>query len=117
MNATEYLILSGRTDNPKDFNTQMLHGILGVTSEAGELSDHLKRHIFYKTPFDKGNVKEELGDLLWYIALICRAIDVTIEDVMEANIKKLKKRYPEGFTEERAIVRDLAKEKEVFDGR
>lgn len=115
MNASDYLILSGRTDNPKDFNTQMLHGILGVTSEAGELSDHLKRHIFYGTPFDKGNVKEECGDLLWYIALICRACGFTLEEVMQSNVDKLKKRYPDGFTEEAAVIRDLIKEKEIFN--
>lgn len=114
MNATEYLILSSRTDEAKDFNTQMLHGILGVTSEAGELADHLKRHTFYGTPFDVGNVKEECGDLMWYIALICRACGFTIEDVMGANIAKLKKRYPNGFTKDLAVVRDLAAEKGVF---
>lgn len=117
MNATEYLVLSGRTDNPKDFNTQMLHGILGVTSEAGELSDHLKRHTFYGTPFDAGNVKEECGDLLWYIALICRTCGFTLEEVMEANIAKLKRRFPEGFTEHHALNRDLENEMEVFNGR
>lgn len=86
------------------FTTQerdVLHGVIGIITEAGELAENLLEN--------KGtdNIKEELGDVMWYIALTCRALGISIEDVCNANINKLKTRYPEKFSEEKALNRDL----------
>ena len=84
---------------------RLLHAAMGITTEAGEFVDPLKKHIFYGKELDTENLKEELGDLLWYIGIACDTLGVTVREVMEANIAKLRKRYPEQFTEEDALER------------
>lgn len=76
-------------------------GALGLTGESGEVADLVKKTIFHGHKFSYSTeIKEELGDALWYIALICNALHISLEEVMEQNIEKLKKRYPKGFSEE-----------------
>jgi len=108
----------GLIDLPDDksiagqFTTQeardILHGIIGIITEAGELAENLIEN--------KGvaNLKEELGDVMWYVAIICRALDISIEDICAANIAKLKVRYPDKFTEDKAINRDINAEMEAL---
>lgn len=86
-------------------NQGLLHALLGISSECGEFADALKKHIIYNQPLDKLNLKEEVGDLLWYIALASTWLDINIEEAMQQNIDKLKLRYPEKFTELAAFVR------------
>jgi NTP pyrophosphatase (non-canonical NTP hydrolase) len=93
----------------------LLHASIGMQTEAAEFSDMLKKHFFYGKPLDKVNLREELGDQLWYIAMALRALDTTFESVMERNIEKLKARYPDKFTEELAENRDLTKEREILE--
>ena len=97
------------------YKIDLLHAAIGMQTEAAEFSDMLKKHIFYGKPLDKVNLKEELGDQLWYIAMALRALDTTFEAVMERNIEKLKARYPDKFTEELAENRDLDKEREILE--
>lgn len=84
---------------------KLLHATLGMQSESGEVADTLKRHIYYNQPLDMLNIKEECGDLLWYIALALTTIGCTMESCMHNNIEKLKLRYPEKFTEKDAKER------------
>lgn len=88
----------------------ILHATLGIAGESGELVDAVKKSIIYNKPFDLVNFKEELGDILWYIALGCHAVGVDMEDIMQANIDKLKKRYPEKYSDAAAIERADKKE-------
>jgi len=114
-----------RTESPVNHSVQdrlvniktgrLVHGILGVSSECGELADQLKRHIFYGRPLDEVNISEECGDILWYIALIANVLGVSIDQMMATNISKLKARYPEKFTEQRATDRDLSAEREILE--
>lgn len=90
------------------------HAVIGICTEAGELADQLKRHVFYGRPLDLVNIKEEAGDLLWYISLALTQCGLTISEAMDANIAKLKARYPLKFTEEDASARDLKKELEAL---
>jgi len=83
----------------------LIHAHLGMSSETGEVADALKKHLVYGQPLDSTNIVEECGDKLWYIALALSACDCTLEECMEANINKLKIRYPEKFTEQCAISR------------
>lgn len=92
---------------------KLIHASLGLATEVGEFLDHLKRALFYKTPLDK--TVEEIGDLLWYVALALDALGVTMETAMSANINKLLVRYPEKFTITAARNRDLAKEREAIE--
>lgn len=83
----------------------LIHGALGVSSDAGELVDAIKKHTIYGKELDFDNVIEELGDVLWFCALICHTIGTNLDCVMAANIAKLAKRYPEMYTDEAAIAR------------
>lgn len=89
-----------------------VHAILGVATEAGELVE-----TFLNEPAhpDATNVAEELGDLNWYEAILHRKFNTTPEEVWAANILKLLTRYPEKFTTEAAVNRDLAAEREVLE--
>jgi NTP pyrophosphatase (non-canonical NTP hydrolase) len=106
-----YKLVSDRCANIPE----ILHYVLGVGSEAGELQDAIKKYIAYGRDIDKVNIKEEIGDLFWYIAGLCRVFDLSIEDIMQTNINKLKVRYGEKFSEAAALNRDLKKEREILE--
>lgn len=94
---------------------RLLHAGLGLTTEAGEFVDPLKKRLFYCKPLDLVNLKEELGDLLWYVAIACDALGTTVEQVMETVIAKLQHRYPDKFSDVAAINRDLDGERAVLE--
>jgi NTP pyrophosphatase (non-canonical NTP hydrolase) len=79
---------------------------LGLAGEAGEVADLIKKGIFHQKGLDKENLKKELGDVLWYLTALCSDLGLSLEEVMQHNIKKLKARYPEGYDPQRAGVRD-----------
>lgn len=97
----------------------LLHSVIGLTGEAGELASAIQKWMYYGKPLDETNVVEEFGDALWYIAEGLEAIGWNMEDVMKLNIQKLQKRYPEKFTEELAAEenRNLKAEREVLEQR
>lgn len=113
MTPNEYQLESMRTmpeiypmfSNLNEQQIQIMHASLGISSEAGELSDAVKKHMIYSRPIDSENIKEECGDLLWYIALMLQYNGYTMEQAMQHNINKLRIRYPEKFTEEHAAKR------------
>ena len=94
---------------------RLMHGAFGLCTEAGEFLDALKKHAFYGKELDKVNLAEELGDLFWYMAIISDELGVSFESVMKTNIDKLKARYGEKFSEERAEKRDLDTEREILE--
>jgi len=94
---------------------RLLHSMIGLCTESGEIQDMMKKHIFYGKDIDKVNLKEELGDLMWYIAIACDEIDISLEEVMQTNVDKLRARYGEKFTEEAALNRNLLKEREILE--
>ena len=82
----------------------VLNGVLGLTGESGEFADIIKKWIFHQKELDIDHAKKELGDVMWYVAMICESFDWSLDEVMGMNIDKLIARYPigEGFTVERA---------------
>ena len=80
----------------------IIEGCLGLSGESGELVDIIKKWIFHEKPLDEEHAKKELGDTLWYAALICESFGWDMSDVMALNIEKLRKRYPDGFTPAKA---------------
>lgn len=90
-----------------------LHAAMGISGEAGELMDAVKKHILYNKPLDAENIKEELGDLCWYMALMLDTIRSSFGEIMEMNHDKLEKRYPSGFTEKHAQARLDKKEDDI----
>lgn len=125
MNPTEYIKGAMRTCSPTtpeliarlvdNNNIQLLHGLIGVVTEAGELFDAFKKHVFYGKPLDIVNVKEEIGDLMWYLAIILDYLGISLEEIMVQNNAKLRARYPEKFTEDKALNRDLDAERLVLE--
>ena len=78
---------------------------LGVTGESGEVADTVKKVLYQGHTLDTTHLKQELGDVLWYVTLACNAIGCTLEDVMRGNVAKLHTRYPDGFDAQRSITR------------
>ncbi len=75
----------------------IMEGCLGISGESGELVDLIKKWVFHEKPLDEIHVKKELGDVLWYAALLCESFGWKMSEIMELNIEKLKARYPDGF--------------------
>ncbi|MCB0357936.1 MAG: nucleoside triphosphate pyrophosphohydrolase family protein, partial [Bdellovibrionales bacterium] len=96
-------------------NIRLLHGAIGLATEAGEFLDALKKHIYYGRELDRVNLAEELGDIFWYCAIIADELNVPFAKIMETNIEKLKARYGEKFTEEKAENRNLTVEREILE--
>lgn len=96
--------------------SRLFHGMVGVCTEAGELQDMVKKHVIYGKPFDRLNIKEELGDILWYVALAADAYGFTLDEIMQRNIDKLEARYKGKFTEQAALDRDLGSERIALEG-
>jgi NTP pyrophosphatase (non-canonical NTP hydrolase) len=108
-------------DNQPDID--LVHSIVGIVTETGEigsalvkaLDDH-RNHIGSKhLVYDETNMREELGDLLWYIAIGCKALGVDMSAVADRNIEKLAARYPEKFTTEKALNRNIEAEREILE--
>ena len=78
---------------------QLLTAALGLTAESGEFTEVVKKIILQGKPYNEDNVfhmKRELGDICWYIAQACMALDTSFDEIIEMNVDKLKKRYPGG---------------------
>ena len=79
--------------------SQLLTAALGLTAESGEFTEVVKKIIFQGKPYNEDNVfhmKRELGDICWYLAQACMALDTTFDEVIEMNVDKLQARYPGG---------------------
>lgn len=96
---------------------RLLHGALGLVTEAGEFADVLKKHIFYGREIDAINLSEEVGDLFWYCAIIADALGDDFPSIMQRNIDKLRARYPDKFTEHAALNRNLEAERTILETR
>ena len=106
MQINEYQELAMRTSNKnltKDFH--IINGALGLAGESGEVADLVKKHIMQGHMLDFDHVAKELGDICWYIAETATAIGWDMESIMQTNIDKLRKRYPEGFDADRSMNR------------
>lgn len=90
-----------------DEKTRHLFMSLALAGEAGELANRTKKVFFHGHPYDQEKVVEELGDLLWYIAIYASEIGVSLSEVASRNLKKLNARYPEGFSSEASIQRKI----------
>jgi NTP pyrophosphatase (non-canonical NTP hydrolase) len=103
MTINEYQTLAMRTSNKDLPSTQhILNGALGLTGESGEIADLVKKHLMQGHPLDLEHIAKELGDVCWYIAETATALGYDLETIMQMNIDKLRKRYPQGFDTERS---------------
>jgi NTP pyrophosphatase (non-canonical NTP hydrolase) len=106
-----------RTESPHYFqpDPRLLHAAIGLVTESGELIDAIKKATFYGKELDLTNVKEEAGDILWYLAILFDAIGTDFETEQARVIAKLKARFPDKFTEKDVFERDLDKERKVLE--
>ncbi len=126
MNSKNYINLAKVTEL-KDYNAplkrlstkemRLLHGAMGLASEAGEFLSPIKAHIYYGRELDETNLREELGDIMWYTAILCDILGCDFEEIWEKNIAKLKARYGEKYSDFYANHRDLKKEHKVLKGK
>jgi len=88
---------------------RLLTAAVGISAEGGEFTEIVKKMVFQGKPWNEDNREHliiELGDVLWYVAQACMALDVPFDDVVRGNVKKLEKRYPGGsFSVEKSEVR------------
>ena len=125
MKLEDYIKQAGATDY-RDYkpvqdrmnqasNAADMHYAMGICTEAGEILDMYKKVFVYGQPVDVVNLKEELGDIMWYMARFCEKYDFTFEELAAKNISKLKARYGDKFSEYAALNRDLEKERKVLE--
>ena len=106
MTINEYQKLAMTTLNPALSEKDVLiNGVMGLCGESGEAIDIVKKWLAQGHELDKERLAKELGDICWYLAETATALGLSLEDIMEANIEKLRKRYPEGFDTHRSVNR------------
>ena len=106
MTINEYQKLAMTTLNPELSKKDVLvNSVMGLCGESGEAIDIVKKWMAQGHELDKEHFAKELGDIAWYLAEAATAIDMHLEDILQANIDKLKKRYPEGFDTEKSLHR------------
>ena len=106
MNINDYQALAMTTLNPALSRKEVLiNSVMGLCGEAGEAIDIVKKWLAQGHALDKEHLAKELGDIAWYLAEAATALDIPLEDILQANLDKLKKRYPEGFETRRSLTR------------
>ena len=102
MPSQDSAILQARIDelvaNGADI-PHLLTAALGLTAESGEFTEIVKKILLQGKPYNEDNIfhmKRELGDICWYLAQACMALDTTFDEIIEMNVDKLKARYPGG---------------------
>ena len=107
MTANEYQKLAQRTSNNDLSNAMnLINGALGLAGESGEVADLVKKFWMQGHNLDQEHIAKELGDICWYLAETATAIGYDLETIMQMNVDKLLKRYPEGFDPERSQHRE-----------
>ena len=106
MNINEYQELAMTTLNPElNKKDVLINSVMGLCGESGEAIDLVKKWMAHGHELDKAHLAKELGDIAWYLAEAATALDMDLEDILQANLDKLRNRYPEGFSCERSRVR------------
>lgn len=113
--SKDFPAITNRFSTQRD--VRLLHAAMGLSTESAELLDAFKKHLFYGKHLDIINFREELGDILWYVALALDELDVSFETCARLVIDKLRVRYPERFTEQRAENRNLIAERDALEGK
>lgn len=97
MSFEQYVQEVQRTVGDDTPTRRKIHFVFGLAEEVGEVVGWHKKTMFQKRLLHSDELVEELGDALWYFVALCKAHGISLGEVMEMNIAKLRKRYPEGF--------------------
>ncbi|WP_445671782.1 nucleoside triphosphate pyrophosphohydrolase family protein [Paenibacillus sp. FSL L8-0708] len=107
---TEYQAAAERTANSQTVSTdeqRFANFGMGLSGEAGEVTDLLKKVVFHGHTLDAAELETELGDVLWYVAALANTAGLSLAGIAEKNVAKLRTRYPEGFDVIRSIKREV----------
>lgn len=124
MNLTEYQEKAKRTKpdpeiiymrmwESRQLFVQLDQASHGLSDEVGEIGSAIEKWMYYGQELDTLNLKEEIGDCLWYLAQMANALGMKLEDIASSNIKKLETRYPDRFTTEDSKEENRDREKEA----
>lgn len=106
MDFTEYQAHARRTQNTSlTLPARRNHALFGMAAEVGEIQAMFQK-VFQGHTLDTDHLKHEIGDLLWFVGELCDVFKFDLGDVAAANIDKLRKRYPDGFSEDRSLHRE-----------
>ena len=106
MTINEYQELAMTTLNPElNKKDVLINSVMGLCGESGEAIDIVKKWLAQGHELDKERLKKELGDIAWYLAEAATVLDFKLEEILQENIDKLKKRYPDGFEVKRSVER------------
>lgn len=106
MTINEYQELAMRTLNTKLTKKDVLiNSVMGLCGESGEAIDIVKKWFAHGHELNREALIKELGDIAWYLAEAATALDISLDEILQINIDKLKKRYPDGFDTQKSIIR------------
>ena len=106
MELDEYQKLALRTAGHRESKEKVLtYAALGLAGESGEVAEIVKKAFYHGHALDHGSLYKELGDVLWYLAVMADGLGFSLDQIAQGNIAKLQARYPEGFSEQRSINR------------
>jgi len=123
MNPNEFLKSVDKLENKQfdklkermssETNLRLMHAIVGIGTEAGEIQDLFKKKVMYGKDIDRSAFVDELGDIMWYIGVACNTLEISFEEIMEKNWKKLSVRYGKDLTysDTSAIIKNKELEK------
>ena|SRR3990167_4488290 len=122
MNSNEYIKKALKTESKDyrfkptaDVTPRIEHAVYGLVTESAELLDAVKKAKIYGQDLDKVNIIEEMGDIMWYMALLVDELGTDFENIWQKNIKKLELRYPDKYSDEKAKNRDLLSERKILE--
>lgn len=107
MTPQEYQEAVMRTCGQAGTEERLAMAIVGIADELGEVAGPIKKYLWHGHSLDKTKMIDEIGDVCWYIGLLCYALNIDLEIVLEHNIDKLRRRYPDGFSSEASINRPV----------
>ena len=106
MDASEYQKRAMKTLNPAlEKKDVLINSVMGLCGESGEAIDIVKKWLAQGHTLDKEHLAKELGGIAWYLAEAATALDLSLGDILQANLNKLEKRYPNGFETRRSLSR------------
>ncbi len=105
MNIADYQDAVQRTCVTTDRDDTIKLALIGLQGELGEIADPLKKHLWHGHEVDLAHLQDEIGDVMWYLATLCTALDIALAETLIHNVEKLFRRYPMGFSSKRSLNR------------
>lgn len=114
MTMADYQIGAYRAIRPHvDDREEILHWVIGLTEEAGEVASLIKHKYFHNEDIFDTKIAEELGDVLWYVSAMCTVLDISLADIARINLAKLRARFADGMYSDKMVQCRHDKDKAV----